>query len=57
MNGDDFWSNRFHRCALAAGFQAWAEGRLTDSAYVKQLAYRSYERGEFADCVPRKQGQ
>lgn len=27
---DDFWDNRFHWCALAAGFLA-ADGRLGDS--------------------------
>jgi hypothetical protein len=40
-----FWSNRFHSCALAAGFLAASEGRLADSRYVQQLAYDLYERG------------
>lgn len=50
---DDIFNDRFHWCALAAGFQAWAEGRIGDSRYVKQLAYESYERGEFKDRVKR----
>ena len=44
---EDFWSNRFHWCALAAGFLAAAEGRLSDSEYVKRLAYQAYESGAF----------
>lgn len=46
---DDFWSNRFHWCALAAGFLAAAEGRLGDSDCVKRLAYRTYESGAFRE--------
>jgi hypothetical protein len=46
MTGD-FWHDRFHCCALAAGFQAACEGRLDDSAYVKELAYEFYESGAF----------
>jgi hypothetical protein len=42
---DDFWKDRFHSCALAAGYIAQAEGRLADSDYVKQLAYELYEQG------------
>ena len=38
-----FWSNRFHHCALAAGFLAASEGRLADSRYVQRLAYDLYE--------------
>lgn len=48
MTADDFWSDRFHACSLAAGFIAAAEGRLEDSAYVKALAYGMYESGAFA---------
>jgi len=48
----DFWSNRFHFCALAAGFLAASEGRLHDSHYVQQLAYEFYESGAFADRPP-----
>jgi hypothetical protein len=44
---EEFWSNRFHFCALAAGFLAAKEGRLDDSRYVQRLAYDLYERGEF----------
>jgi hypothetical protein len=44
---DDFWSNRFHHCALAAGFLAASEGRLDDSRYVQQLAYSLYEQRAF----------
>jgi hypothetical protein len=44
---DDFWSNRFHFCALAAGFIAVAEGRLADSTYVQRLCYDLYESGAF----------
>jgi hypothetical protein len=51
---EDFWHNRMHWCSLAAGFQAYCEGRLQDSAYVKELAYRSYERGEFRDRLPSR---
>jgi hypothetical protein len=49
---EDFWYNRFHWCSLAAGFQALLEGRLEDSDYVKELAHRSYDSGEFKDRVP-----
>jgi len=45
---DDFWSDRFHCCALAAGFIAAAEGRLGDARYVRDLAYGIYENGTFA---------
>jgi hypothetical protein len=44
---DDFWSDRFHWCALAAGFLAASEGRLTDSAYVKRFADEFYNEGAF----------
>jgi hypothetical protein len=47
-----FWSDRFHWCALAAGFLAACEGRLDDSTYVKELAYEMYESGAFRDRVP-----
>ena len=47
----DFWKNLFHWCALAAGFLAASEGRLDDSAYVRELAYRWYEEGAFRDRV------
>lgn len=49
MSDDDFHSNRFHRCALAAGFLAAGEGRLCDSVYVKRLAYHLYESGAFRE--------
>ena len=49
-----FWDNRFHYCALAAGFIAVSEGRLHDSYYVRELAYRMYEEGAFRDrCRPQ----
>jgi hypothetical protein len=50
---DDFWRDRFHHCALAAGFIAAAEGRLGDSRYVRDLAYRMYEDGAFASQAAR----
>lgn len=37
-------NNPFHACALAAGFQALAEGSFHDSEYVRLLAYELYER-------------
>lgn len=40
----DFWADGFHYCALVAGFIAHSEGRLSDSAYVKALAYKLYEQ-------------
>ena len=46
---DEFWSNRFHWCALAAGFLAANEGRIGDSRYVRQLAYEMYEQGAFRE--------
>ncbi len=49
---DDFWENRFHWCALAAGFLAAAEGRQNDDEYIKKLAYEFYETGAFRDRVP-----
>jgi hypothetical protein len=49
---DDFWSNRFHYCALAAGFLAAGEGLLDDSRYIRELAYTLYESGCFKDRVP-----
>ncbi len=48
---DPFWSNRFHWCALAAGFLAASEGRLDDALYVRELAYSLYEEGAFRDRV------
>jgi hypothetical protein len=45
----DFWSNRFHWCALAAGFLAASEGRLDDSSYVCGLAYDMFNSGAFSD--------
>ena len=38
----DFWQNRFHWYALAAGFLAHGEGWLAESEYVRQLAYTPY---------------
>jgi hypothetical protein len=52
---NDFWNDRFHRCALAAGFLAAAEGRLDDSEYVMSLAYSFYEEGAFRDKVATKE--
>ncbi len=52
---EPFWNNRFHWCALAAGFLAASEGRLDDSLYVKDLAYGFYESGAFRDRVPAKE--
>lgn len=52
---EEFWENRFHWCALAAGFIAVAEGKLHDSLYVRELAYRMYEEGAFRDRVSRQQ--
>ena len=49
--GDAFWDNRFHWCALAAGFLAVTEDRLADSDYVRDLAYRMFEKGEFTESV------
>ena len=51
MTSDEFWSNRFHYCALAAGFIAASEGRLEDALYVRELAYTLYEEGAFRDRV------
>lgn len=48
MTSDPFWQDRWHWCALAAGFLAASEGRLDDSSYVKELAYGMYESGAFA---------
>jgi hypothetical protein len=45
----EFWSDRFHYCALAAGFIAASEDRLHDSRYVRELAYSLYEEGAFRD--------
>lgn len=55
MTADDFWSNRFHYCALAAGFIAASEGRLSDSLYVRELAYALYEDGAFRQYVREPQ--
>jgi hypothetical protein len=44
---DDFWSDRFHWCALTAGFIAASEGRLQDSEYVRRLAYEFFDEGAF----------
>jgi len=52
---DEFWSDRFHFCALAAGFIAAAEGKLADALYVRELAYAMYEEGAFRDRVPLAQ--
>lgn len=48
---EEFWDNRFHWCALAAGFIAVIEGKLYDSYYVRDLAYKMYEEGAFRDRV------
>lgn len=50
---DDIFTDRFHLCALAAGFLAASEGRLDDSEYVRRLAYQWYEEGAFADRAPK----
>ena len=47
MIDPEFWNDRFHSCALAAGFLAAAEGRLAESEYVRLLAYDLYESGAF----------
>lgn len=50
MNEDaEFWSARFHSCALTAGFIAHAAGRLHDSEYVRLLAYDLCEHGKLSD--------
>jgi hypothetical protein len=49
MTPTTIWSDRFHWCALAAGFMAFLEGRLDDSCYVRDPTYRMYEDGAFAD--------
>lgn len=51
---EEFWSNRFHHCALAAGLLAASEGRLADSRYVQRLAYDLYERGAFRGEIASK---
>jgi hypothetical protein len=48
-NDLEFWSNRFHWCALAAGFLAARDGRLDDSLFVRQLAYGLFEQGAFRE--------
>jgi hypothetical protein len=48
-NDPEFWTNRFHWCALAAGFLAARDGRLDDSLYVRQLAYGMFEKGAFRE--------
>jgi hypothetical protein len=54
---DSFWSDRFHFCALAAGFIAASEGRLDDALYVRELAYSLYEEGAFRDHASHVQPQ
>ncbi len=56
MDNDDFWSNRFHWCALAAGFIAAAEGRIGDSLYVRELTYSMFEDGAFRGAVDSPAG-
>jgi len=53
MINDEFWSDRFHRCALLAGFVAHGEGRLADSGYVRRLAFDLYEGGAFRAAPSR----
>ena len=48
---DSFHTNRFHWCALAAGFMTAAEGRISDSRYVRELTYELFEDGAFHDRV------
>ncbi len=48
---DEFWSDRFHFCALAAGFIAASEDKLGDALYVRELAYSLYKEGAFRDRV------
>jgi len=50
-----FWQDRFHHCALAAGFIAAAEGKLDDALYVRELAYSLYKQGAFRDRVERSE--
>lgn len=51
---DSIFTDRFHWCALAAGFFAAIEGRLEDSEYVRRLTYQWYEEGAFADRAPTR---
>ncbi len=48
---DSIFNDRFHWCALAAGFLAAMEDRLHDSEYVKQLTYDFYKQGAFRERV------
>jgi hypothetical protein len=57
MTTDPFWSNRFHYCALTAGFIAASEGRLDDALYVRELAYALFEEGAFRDRVKHPQSR
>lgn len=52
----EFWADRFHWCALAAGLMAAADGTLADSTHVRRLAYDLYEQGAFADPVDSSAG-
>jgi hypothetical protein len=52
MTTEPIWNDRFHWCALAAGFLAASEGKLGDSEYCKRLTYEFYEAGAFRDRVP-----
>ncbi len=51
---DEFWSDRFHWCALAAGFIAASEGRVADSEYVRRLAYEFFQEGAFKPICSAK---
>ena len=53
--GDTIFNDRFHYCALAAGFIASAEGRLDDALYVRELAYGFFKEGAFRDYVPHRE--
>ncbi len=54
---DDFWQDRFHYCALAAGFIAASEDKLDDALYVRELAYALYKEGAFRNRVqPARSG-
>ena len=53
VRDDEFWANRFHWCALEAGFRAKAQGRLHESEYVRRLAYGLYESGAYRESLAR----
>lgn len=50
---DTIFNDRFHFCALAAGFIAASEDRLDDALYVRELAYGLFKDGAFQDRARR----